>query len=61
VGGGGGGPRWGGKMGVPLRVHIENIEMGVERLEEGRARAKEVEGEVMRRAVEGLDRRGIDG
>ncbi len=51
----------GGKMGVPLRVHIENIEMGVERLEEGRARAKEVEGEVMRRAVEGLDRRGIDG
>lgn len=50
----------GGKMGVPLRVHIENIEMGVERLEEGRARAKEVEGEVMRRAVEGLDRRGID-
>jgi len=46
---------------VPLRVHIENIEMGVERLEEGRARAKEVEGEVMRRAVEGLDRRGVDG
>jgi len=51
----------GGKMGVPLRVHIDNIEMGVERLEEGRARAKEVEGEVMRRAVEGLDRRRIDG
>ena len=42
----------GGKMGVPLRVHIENIEMGVERLEEGRLRAKEVEGQTMRRAVE---------
>lgn len=51
----------GGKMGVPLGVHIENIEMGVERLEEGRARAKEVEGEAMRRAVEGPGWRGIGG
>lgn len=50
----------GGRMGVPLRVHIENIEMGVERLEEGRIRAKEVEGEIMRKAVEGGGAKGIE-
>ncbi|KAG8533829.1 uncharacterized protein KY384_001570 [Bacidia gigantensis] len=30
---------------VPLRMHIENIEMGVERLEKGRKSAKELENE----------------
>ena len=41
----------GGSQGVPLRVHIENIELGVERLEKGRDRAKELESEGLRKAV----------
>ena len=32
-----------GVGGVPLSVHIENIELGVERLEEGRERAQRIE------------------
>jgi hypothetical protein len=38
---------------IPLRVHIENIQMGVERLEQGRERSKETESEVMRGKLEG--------
>lgn len=41
----------GGSRGVPLSVHIENIELGVERLEEGRNRAKEIENEAMRKTL----------
>lgn len=41
----------GGTGAVPLAVHIENIELGVERLEQGRGRARELEGETMRRAT----------
>lgn len=41
----------GGRRGVPLSVHIENIELGVERLEEGRKRAKEIEDEALRKTL----------
>lgn len=37
---------------VPLSVHIENIELGVERLETGRNRAKGVENEELRKTLE---------
>lgn len=40
------------KAGVPLSVHIENIEMGVDRLERGRKGAKELEHEEMRKTLE---------
>ncbi|MCJ1273047.1 hypothetical protein MMC21_000836 [Puttea exsequens] len=49
----------GNKAGVPLCVHIENIEMGVERLERGRKGAKELENEELRKALDkgkGTDR-----
>ena len=36
---------------MPLRLHIENIEMGVERLEKGRKGAKELENEEMQRSL----------
>lgn len=39
----------GGGRGVPLSVHIENIELGVDRLEQGRNRAKEIENDVLRK------------
>ena len=39
----------GGSRGIPLSVHIENIELGVERLEKGRNRAKEIENDVLRK------------
>lgn len=42
----------GGSRGVPLSVHIENIELGVERLEKGRNRAKGVENEELRKTLE---------
>ena len=42
----------GGKGAVPLSVHIENIEMGVERLERGRKGAKELENEELRKSLE---------
>lgn len=42
----------GGNTGVPLSVHIENIELGVERLENGRNRAKGVENEKLRKTLE---------
>ncbi|KAK5048950.1 hypothetical protein LTR84_005371 [Exophiala bonariae] len=40
---------------IPLSVHIESIRLGVERLEEGRTRAREVEGRHIRRVVDGVD------
>lgn len=42
----------GGKGSVPLSLHIENIEMGVERLEQGRKGAKEIENEQLKKALE---------
>ena len=42
----------GGKGGVPLSLHIENIEMGVERLERGRRGAKELENEELKKTLE---------
>ena len=42
----------GGSRGIPLSVHIENIELGVERLEKGRNRAKGVENEELRKTLE---------
>ena len=41
----------GGKGAIPLRLHIENIEMGVERLEKGRKGAKELENEEMQKSL----------
>ena len=48
----------GGRGAIPLRLHIENIEMGVERLEKGRKGAKELENEEMQKS---LGRRNMDG
>ena len=42
----------GGKGSVPLSLHIQNIEMGVERLERGRKGAKELENEELRKSLE---------
>jgi hypothetical protein len=39
---------------IPLHVHIESIQNGLERLQEGRVRAKEREEEVMRTVLLGL-------
>ena len=39
------------KGGVPLSLHIENIEMGVERLERGRKGAKELENEELKKTL----------
>ena len=51
----------GGKGGVPLTLHIENIEMGVERLERGRKGAKELENEELKKSLEKRGERMIDG
>lgn len=40
-----------GKGGVPLSVHIENIELGVERLEHSRSRAEGVQSEELKRVM----------
>lgn len=40
---------------IPLSVHIESIRLGVERLEEGRTRARDVEERHIRRVVDGVD------
>lgn len=48
----------GARAGIPLRVHIERIQMGVDRLEEQREESKRVEGRAAR-AV--LDRDGGEG
>jgi len=40
------------RMDIPLSVHIENIQKGVERLEEGRLNARKVEDEHIRRTLE---------
>lgn len=53
--------RIGGVEMVPLSVHIENIEMGVERLEQGRTRARELESDMMRRTSEKGYGRRIEG
>lgn len=51
--------RVGGVELLPIRLHIENIEMGVDRLERGRKGAKELENEEMRKTLDrgkGTDR-----
>ena len=53
--------RVGGVEMVPLSVHIENIEMGVERLEQGRTKARELEQDVMRSTLDKRNGRGIEG
>ncbi|KAG1738380.1 uncharacterized protein EDB91DRAFT_457555 [Suillus paluster] len=40
---------------IPLHVHIESIQTGLQRLQEGRVRAKEREEEAMRRVIFGTD------
>ena len=42
----------GGKGSVPLSLHIQNIEMGVDRLERGRKGAKELENEELKKSLE---------
>ena len=42
---------------IPLAVHIENIELGVQRLEIGRGNAKKMENEILKKT---LDRGGTD-
>ena len=37
---------------IPLSVHIENIQMGVERLEEGRMNSRKLEDEQVRKTLE---------
>ena len=46
----------GGKGRVPLSLHIENIEMGVERLERERKGAKELENEELKKSLRGIER-----
>ena len=48
----------GGKMGVPLSVHIDQIELGVQRLEDARMRTRGIEGNTIRKV---LDREKGDG
>lgn len=40
------------RISIPLSVHIENIQKGVERLEEGRQNARKLEDEHIRRTLE---------
>jgi hypothetical protein len=40
------------RLDIPLSVHIENIQLGVERLEEGRREARRVEDEHVRKTLE---------
>jgi len=40
------------KASIPLSVHIENIQLGVERLEEGRSNSRKVEDEQVRKTLE---------
>lgn len=46
---------------VPLSVHIENIELGIERLEQGRSKARELEDDVMRSTMDRGNSRSIGG
>ncbi|KKY27227.1 hypothetical protein UCRPC4_g01210 [Phaeomoniella chlamydospora] len=50
---------------IPLAVHIENIELGVERLEQGRGNARRLENEHLRRVldkgIEAEDARLVEG
>ena len=50
----------GRKGAVPLRLHIENIEMGVERLERGRKGAKELENEELSKSLGREEGKTID-
>lgn len=40
---------------IPLSVHVENIRLGVERLEEGRERARKLEQGHVRRVIDGAE------
>ena len=42
----------GGKRGVPLSVHIEQIELGVQRLEDARMRTRGIEGNAVRKVLD---------
>ena len=53
--------RMGGVEMVPLRVHIENIEMGIERLERGRTNTRELESDTMRKNLDRGYGRAIEG
>ena len=53
--------RMGGVEMVPLSVHIENIEMGIERLERGRAQARELETDTRRKSLDRSHGRAIEG
>ncbi|KAL8793271.1 MAG: hypothetical protein Q9195_004131 [Heterodermia aff. obscurata] len=52
--------RMGGVEMVPLSVHIENVEMGIERLERGRTKAKELESDTMRKNLDRGHGRAIE-
>lgn len=43
---------------IPLRVHIESIRLGVQRLEEGRERARRLEQNHVRRVIDGAEGEG---
>lgn len=44
---------------IPLSVHVENIRLGVERLEEGRERARRLEQGHVRRVIDGAEMEGV--
>lgn len=44
---------------IPLSVHVENIRLGVERLEEGRERARKLEQGHVRRVIDGAEGDGV--
>ncbi|KIV87029.1 hypothetical protein PV11_02601 [Exophiala sideris] len=44
---------------IPLSVHVENIRLGVERLEEGRERARRLEQGHVRRVIDGAEGDGV--
>lgn len=44
---------------IPLSVHVENIRLGVERLEEGRERARKLEQGHVRRVIDGSHGEGL--
>jgi hypothetical protein len=46
------------RVNIPLSVHIENIQRGVERLEEGRQNARKAESETIRQTLERSQREG---
>ncbi|OQV09285.1 hypothetical protein CLAIMM_13420 [Cladophialophora immunda] len=44
---------------IPLAVHVENIRLGVQRLEEGREKARRLEQSHVRRVIEGADQGNV--